>query len=69
MEELCDEEIKLSKPKCEDDKDPELEAKVKRRMIYEVGSFIEGQIERGEDPDIELIQHMEELLDEGGSDE
>jgi hypothetical protein len=40
-------------------------AKTKKKMVYEVGNYIEDQIARGEEPDIEIIKHMDELLEEG----
>lgn len=40
-----------------------------RRMVYEVGTYIEEQIEKGEEPDLELLLHLDELLEEGDSGE
>lgn len=34
------------------------------RIEYEVDKFITAQIERGEDPDYDLLEHMDELLEE-----
>lgn len=36
-----------------------------RRLEYEVGEYLSEMMERGEEPDYELLEHMDELLKEG----
>jgi hypothetical protein len=44
----------------EDEEDKRI---IRRKMEHEVNKFIENQIANGEEPDYELILHMEELLE------
>jgi hypothetical protein len=52
-----------------DEIDEDNERFVRRKIEHEVNKFIENQIANGEDPDYDLILHMDELLEEGGHDE
>ena len=45
--------------------DPVHEEMVREKIHEEVGNFIANQIENGEEPDYDLIIHMDELLNEG----
>lgn len=59
---------KRTRPRKSLPKDPEsMEKDRKAKMLieYEVNNFIMESIERGEDIDLDLVQHMDELLEEG----
>jgi hypothetical protein len=45
--------------------DPVHEARVIREIQAEVSEFITNQIDNGEEPDYDLVMHMDELLNEG----
>lgn len=57
---LLDMDVDAEQQVVEDD--PETKARVKRKLEYMVGNFIEEQISKGEDPDEEMIIEMDRLL-------
>lgn len=43
----------------------EYDAKIRRKMEREVVEYLEAQIARGEEPDLEILEIMDEILEEG----
>lgn len=43
--------------------DEEQDRRVRVRLEYEVGKFIDEQVSRGEEPDYDLVEHMDEILE------
>jgi hypothetical protein len=52
-------------PDIDTDDDEEHERFVRNKIQYEVNKFLEEQIANGEEPDYDLVEHMDELLEEG----
>jgi hypothetical protein len=58
-------DLNIDGDELEDPVEEYKEEMVRKRLEYEVSQYFEQQIANGEEPDYELLLHMDELLEEG----